>query len=58
MGLKGLRISVEDIPTMTLDRATIVKSGVRAYVSTCLERVPGVTGSHDTRLRRSRQVGT
>jgi hypothetical protein len=28
MGLKGLRMSVEDTPTMTLDRTTIVKSRV------------------------------
>ena len=58
MGPKGLRISVEDTPIMTLDRTTIDQSGVKGLCEHAVERVPGVTGSHDTQFRRSRQVGT
>jgi hypothetical protein len=44
MGLKGLRVSIEDTPIVTLGRTTIDKSGVMGLSGQAVERVSGVTG--------------
>jgi hypothetical protein len=48
MGLKGLRISVEDTPIVTLDRATIDKSGVMGLCGHVFGARVGRHWSHDT----------
>jgi hypothetical protein len=52
MGLKGLRMSVEDTLIMTLDRTMIDKSRVVGLSGHALERVSGVTGVMVPQFRR------
>ena len=53
MGLKGLRISVEDTPIVTLDRATIVKSGVMGLCGHVFGARVGRHWGHDTPVSES-----